>query len=347
MKNNKTIFVSIASYRDEMCQTTLEYIFKNAENPKNIYVGVCQQNNLNSNEKYDKTCYINDYGNNIRLMTIDYREAKGPTWARYLCSTLYKNEDYFFQIDSHTKLIKNWDSKLISMIEFLKDSGVEYPVLSHYPNLYEPLKDSFEDKNEDRYNGVTRICKSFFNDEGMISFHGAEVITTSDFAPTSYVAGGFLFADGHIVKNVPFDPTLDYLFTGEEILHSIRIWTSGYDIYTPNENIAFHEYTRPDVPKIWTDQEYSDTDAINKVKILIGLESKSKELINYKYGLGNKRTLQQYYDFAGIDIKNKKINKNFCKIGIETFNNTNSQENGFLFIFIIIIFLIFIYSFNN
>ena len=181
----------------------------------------------------------------------------------------------------------------------------------------------------------------------MISFHGAEVITTSDFAPTSYVAGGFLFADGHIVKNVPFDPTLDYLFTGEEILHSIRIWTSGYDIYTPNENIAFHEYTRPDVPKIWTDQEYSDTDAINKVKILIGLESKSKELINYKYGLGNKRTLQQYYDFAGIDIKNKKINKNFCKIGIETFNNTNSQENGFLFIFIIIIFLIFIYSFNN
>ena len=31
-----------------------------------------------------------------------------------------------------------------------------------------------------------------------------------------------------------------------------------------------------------------------------------------KYGLGKKRTLQEYYDFAGIDIKNKKIYKNFC-----------------------------------
>jgi hypothetical protein len=33
-----------------------------------------------------------------------------------------------------------------------------------------------------------------------------------------------------------------------------------------------------------------------------------------KYGLGKKRSLQEYYDFAGIDVKNKKVYKNFCPV---------------------------------
>ena len=31
-----------------------------------------------------------------------FSEARGPTNARHLAATLYRNEDYFFQIDSHT-----------------------------------------------------------------------------------------------------------------------------------------------------------------------------------------------------------------------------------------------------
>ena len=31
-----------------------------------------------------------------------------------------------------------------------------------------------------------------------------------------------------------------------------------------------------------------------------------------KYGLGTDRTLQQYFDYAGIDLKNKKVTKQFC-----------------------------------
>lgn len=350
--SDKTIFISVASYRDSMCQTTLKYIFKNAENPKNIFVGICQQINKESNESYDTECFLNEYGGNIRLMTIDYTEAKGPTWARYLCSTLYNNEDYFFQIDAHTKLVKNWDIKLKRMLEKLKESGVEHAVLSHYPNVYEPAKDSFEDRNEDRFTGVTRICQSFFNDQGIISFHGAESIQTTEPTQSPYIAGGFIFSEGSLIKDVPFDPNLDYLFVGEEILHSIRIWTSGYNIYTPSENIAFHEYTRPDVPKIWTDKNYSDVDAINKVKTLLGLSKDSPELVNYKYGLGHKRTLQEYYDFAGIDVKNKKVNKNFCKNDyIETFENNNTvppqhSDMGIVFVIVAIVVLFFVYYFT-
>jgi len=33
---------------------------------------------------------------NIRMININHTEAKGPTYARYLCSTLYKDEVIFF-----------------------------------------------------------------------------------------------------------------------------------------------------------------------------------------------------------------------------------------------------------
>ena len=44
MIKKDAIFVSLASYRDDSCLTTLHSIFAKAKNPSNIYVGICQQN---------------------------------------------------------------------------------------------------------------------------------------------------------------------------------------------------------------------------------------------------------------------------------------------------------------
>jgi hypothetical protein len=44
-------------------------------------------------------------------------------------------------------------------------------------------------------------------------------------------------------KKTPPDPHLHQLFIGEEISKFARLWTRGYDVYTPNKNIAFHDYT--------------------------------------------------------------------------------------------------------
>jgi hypothetical protein len=302
----ETIFVSIASYRDKMCVKTIEDIFDKAAVPSRIFLGICEQN-----KELGEACVNPNtaYAKNIRKVSINYTEAKGPTWARFICSTLYNNEDYFFQIDSHTKLVKDWDIKCIDAIHALQNQGVLKPILSHYPL-------DIADYANYTPTLVPRITKSFFNDRGMISFEGAELIETNgQLIRNAYIAAGCIFTIGQFVKEVPFDPTLDYVFVGEEILLSARAYTSGYDVFTPSENIAFHFYTRSDSPKIWTDNPYySDLEAFDRIKCSLKLKNYRCVYIDEKYGLGNVRTLESFYDFTGIDTKSQTTHKSFGPI---------------------------------
>lgn len=350
----KTIFVSVASYRDTECPTTLRSLFQNAKNPERIYVGICQQNDIEDTQCYDKNDNIlSKFSNNIRQIKLPHFEAKGPTWARYLCSRLWDGEDYYFQIDSHTKVIKNWDEILLSMIEGIYNSSINKKiVLSHYP----PVIEDYSPEQKDEI--VPRICKSFFNDRGIISLKAAEKMPSNGKTyQVPYMAAGMFFASSDFLKNVPFDPNLPYLFTGEEILLSARFWTHGWDIYTPSQNIAYHFYTRKDEPKFWSDISYSDEEAVSRVKKLLQLTEGDNDENNKKYGLGTERTLKEYYEYAGIQLESKNVDKNFCRIeykdtngnvinNIEHFGNThttNINQNDISPIFLIIVLLVIIF----
>ena len=359
-----SIFVSIASYRDLYCSRTLESIFKNAKDPTNIFVGICIQN-----DDGDEDCHLTNpelaqHNGNISTIRMRHFEAKGPTWARYLCSTLYNKQDYFLQVDSHTLFAKDWDAKLINMMMEIKYTTDSTDIiLSQYPPNYEDYE-----KETNNPKMVHAICTSFFNDSGMISFPGAEVIdmsTESRYIQSAYIAAGMFFCEAKCLIDVPFDPNLPNLFVGEEISHSIRCWTAGYDIYTPNENTVYHLYTRSDQPHIWDDKKdnkhYSDVDAVNKVKAMLELDPEAqakvpehiKENID-KYGLGTKRSLQDYYNFAEIDIKNRKVSKNFCAkppttdVG-EGFANYNEEPDWTMYILIAVLslFILNILYFSN
>ena len=316
--HSPTIFVSVASYRDKYCSRTLESMYESAANPSSVFVGLCVQN-----DEGDEDCILQNpalakYKNNIRTINLAHFEAKGPTWARYLCTTLMQNEDYFLQIDSHTLFDKNWDKKLVGMVQDIKtNTPSDDVVLSHYPPLYEEHGNPDRDKKV-----VDTICQSFFNERGMVSFLGAEGVDMKkhQYVQTPHIAAGMFFCEGKCIKEVPYDPYLPNLFVGEEILHSARVWTSGYDIYTPQENVVYHLYTRADQPHVWDDKkDYNDQEAFNKVKKILGFGDAEEDKITDtvktnidKYGLGTKRSLQQYFDFAGIDAENKRIYKNFC-----------------------------------
>ena len=79
---------------------------------------------------------------------------------------------------------------------------------------------------------------------------------TVKYAP--FVAAGFLFAPALFLHEVPFDPFLPWIFMGEEISMSARLWTSGYDIFSPTVNVLNHYYVRRHYPKFWESVNRSD-----------------------------------------------------------------------------------------
>lgn len=316
----KTIYVSIASYRDKMCLPTLQSLFKNAKLPQRVFIGICEQNDVD-----DTPCFDEKYKNNVKVIKLSHKDAKGPAYARYLCSQLYNDQDYYFQIDSHCLFVKDWDSKLIDMIEMLIEQNIsKKPLLSTYPREYEDYTREPSDNSE-----ITMITRAFINSDNIVSFYGADFVSPPEIPEKSYfIAAGFLFAPAAFIKQVPFDPFLDNLFVGEEILLTMRAFTHGWDVFTPNKNIMYHLYTRSDQPKFWDDNYKQPTEAQMKVRMLTNINenftpvSRSLEL----YGLGKDRTKEEFY-------QNIKLDKS---------ENPRSESNLIFIISLIFLFILFI-----
>jgi len=304
---NNTIFVAIASYLDYEIRHTILDCIRNADNPDNLRFSLCLQ--YGDDTKTGKNC-IDDLLDfyKIEAVKFHYTESKGGCWARNLAQLKYCGEKYSLQVDSHTRFIQGWDTILIKDYEELKAKGYN-PLLSFLPPPYHRNDETGVDHSYRHFTDLDRmnIPKiASISAEYWPNYGGYENEINIGFKPKSIILlyGGFIFADGKWVVDVEQDP--EHYYTGEEFALAIRSYTHGYDIYTPSQIVAWHR-THNSVPK----KHYNTAPkeeanrrhriAIEKLRILI----EGGDL--GKYGLGNKRTLEQYGEYAGIDFKNKKL----------------------------------------
>lgn len=295
-----TIFISIASYRDSECSDTVRDIYKKAKHPERIFCGICEQNS----SAVEEQCVRGDGipRQNLRVVRLPHTEAKGPTYARYLCSRLWRGEKYFLQIDSHSTFVPNFDEILIAEIN--KTADPQNSVLTSYPH------DKGAYSTDETSAPV--ICNGKWNADGLPVFEA--VVKPSSFfkdkpVPTGFASAGLLFGPGEMLQRCPYDPNLPHLFQGEEFLYTARLWTSGFDLYCPSKNVVLHHYLRTEAPKYWTDlpREYEEGKAksIRRVKRLTGLELPVIPQGSDPYGLGTRRTMRQYWEFVGMDPRAK------------------------------------------
>lgn len=301
---DETIFLSVAAFRDAECLATVQDAFAKATRPDRVFVGICQQN-----KEIGEDCVQGldaKYAKQIRSIDLKHTEAKGPTWARYLCSTLYNNEDYFLQIDSHTSFVDGWDDKLITD---LKKCPSAKSILTHYPHAHDANSSTMQ-------NQLPVMCRSRWTDDGLPTFEAVmQPIKDSALRRVPFVAGGMVFAPGSLIRQVPFDDGLDFLFAGEEILLSARFFTHGWDVFTPSQNVVKHHYERKNSPKFWTDiSGYRNKQlvSVERVKRLLGLLL--PPIMHDRYGMGSVRSLQEFWDFSGLDPEKKssKSGELFC-----------------------------------
>ncbi|KAL6068253.1 Glucose N-acetyltransferase 1 [Balamuthia mandrillaris] len=264
-----TIFVSIPSYRDPECQWTVKDLFEKAERPERVFVGICWQ----TNPSEDQACFQEPYPRpaQVREHFLDWKAATGPCLARHFAQGLYRGEDYYLSIDSHTRFVPRWDSRLLELLRQCSLSSSK-PILTGYPAGYQlPNKLPSE---EERRRPPFLCVKGFGKEDGMLRLHGR--LLSGGFAkplPCLFWVSGFSFSSAQMLKEVPYDPHLPFVFFGEESSMSVRLWTHGWDFFAPGEHVLFHLWSRHYRPTFWELPQKSELRARSQRRIrhLLGM----------------------------------------------------------------------------
>jgi hypothetical protein len=297
-----SIFVQIASFQDYELPRTIKDCILKASSDNEIFFGVhsCEMPNLE---------IAIDNFKNLKIEKSIAPKNLGVGLARYIANEFYDGQDYYLQIDSHTRFIQDWDKHLIDSYLLYKQEGLN-PAITSYPGIYyyentqtkfienpSPSYISFKNTEEDQEQfKLDKILpqKSELNKDHNIF--------------TKSVSGGCIFGNGNIANVKPNKKMYNW---GEETLTAIRLFTNGFDLLIPQKDTLYHLY-------------YNHTNDIPNQRILpkpqfnIEVENIIKEsngelfrVINNNIigdqELGTVRTLAQYEYYAGVNFYSGKI----------------------------------------
>lgn len=281
------IFVSVASYRDPELIPTILGLVKNADNPNQLNIVVGWQ--------YDDFESIEPIKHLVNVIDIPFIESKGVCWIRSIIQKQYNSEDYYFQIDSHCKFVKGWDTKLINWYKSLKNQSYN-PIITTYLPAY---------IQNDCLQEIWGMKIDRFLNEGPLFFVPKKVNKKfqSPFKAMGF-SGHFCFTEGRFCKNVPYDENL--YFYGEESNLFIRSYTHGYDLFHPHEIIGWHNYKRTVRKCHWDDHfYYHNWNDLEKLSI-----QRYNDVLNNKvktHKLGSKRTIKEFEKYTNVDIFKKLL----------------------------------------
>lgn len=306
------IFISIASYQDPLLEATLKSAFEKSDAPENLVFGVCDQSSTPL--KLESI----EFNKQIKYEHVDPLYSKGPCWARSRIQDSFDDEDYYLQIDSHMQFERGWDSYLIKYIKEIQTINTEMhqlPIITCYPRSFDVIdinNSKFElNKSDNRTHTIAYREDAMFIKENFCRQIGA--IANKEICHGYLIAAGFLFSTKEFVKQIPYDP--DFYFYGEEISMMLRAFTRNFGIFHLPDVPVFHLYA--DISDIKRKLHWDeDEDSKRETKWHEREERSIKKLndvINNRvegvFGLGNKRTLQDYKFLSGVDLISKEISE--------------------------------------
>jgi UDP-GlcNAc:polypeptide alpha-N-acetylglucosaminyltransferase len=112
---------------------------------------------------------------------------------------------------------------------------------------------------------------------------------------------------------------------------STRLWTHGYDIFSPAQAVLGHMYVRSGKPKFWQsvnragmNQERLEWLVLQRIHNQLGYPEAARDMIQTQsiltgldlYGMGTERPLKEYLQSVGIDVVQKEITvTGWCESG--------------------------------
>eukprot|EP00981_Chlorochromonas_danica_P010242 scaffold3058_cov165-Ochromonas_danica.AAC.33 len=319
------------NYSDSEGLKTITHLFSTASHPERIFVGHVYQGSV-QDHLHDfsylritdlPTPVANCLKNNIRVLLMPRQDATGPCLARQFAQRLWKDEEYFLQIDSHMRFRPNWDEYLINLLEHIENEKLETKkaVLTTYPIAY-----NLPDSPPSDYSPTILIPTNFGSD-GILR-QSAKTVTVP-IRPKSYFrsplwASGFSFSRSCLIEDVEYSSYLPQLFFGEESLMAARLFTAGYDFFAPGEAVLYHLYSRDHRPVFSTarlsdhDNRQSQRQASQEVvRILLGEDiaqpnDSTKRLLRLnreRFPMGSERSLDEFEAYCGVSFAAKSITR--------------------------------------
>ena len=312
-----TIFVQIAAYRDPDLSATLHNLIQRAAHPERLHLGICLQLADDDPPHWGPSAFPNHP--HLEILRFHAAESRGACWARRQAQSVYGGEDFLLQIDSHMRAVEHWDDLLLKT---WKECSDKCAVLSVYPN-------SFQQPCQLQTSTLPVMGAAGFDANGILKFQGICRFRLPDEQPErpipgAFIAGGFMFGPGSIVNEVPYDPEL--YFYGEEVSMSARLWTSGFNIYAPNRLLLFHFYKSESTSAEHSANHWNDHSewhqynlrSLKRVHTLLGSLDHAPASIRCcndhpgklnAYGLGTKRSLNMYQQWAGFHFAKAEISQ--------------------------------------
>ena len=295
-----SIFVQISAYQDHELSKTINDCIKKSSGKNKLHFGI---NLVFKEEDIFIPCVPN-----LKIKTSKAPENLGVGVGRYLANQFYDGEDFYLQVDAHTRFAENWDDIAIDNYNLYKEEGCN-PVLTAYPSpyWYEDGKEVF-DSNPDinaidfRIEDVELFKKTKFFHQYSKSAEGS-IFTKS-------ISGGSVFSSGDISLIAPNTKMFNW---GEEMLYAARLFTHGYDLMIPQKQYLYHLYY-DHVKKENNFRSLSGSDFPDETNRIT--EESNKEIyriitnnIVSDEGLGNKRTLDEYWFYIGLSEELISISK--------------------------------------
>eukprot|EP00192_Tetraselmis_astigmatica_P008377 CAMPEP_0117655384 /NCGR_PEP_ID=MMETSP0804-20121206/4251_1 /TAXON_ID=1074897 /ORGANISM="Tetraselmis astigmatica, Strain CCMP880" /LENGTH=688 /DNA_ID=CAMNT_0005461733 /DNA_START=303 /DNA_END=2368 /DNA_ORIENTATION=- len=309
------IFVSIVSFRDMETAWTIDSIFSAADDWQRVRVGIVWQADSMEAAKNMALLSQRPWRRHVREVRVDWREATGPCRARHLAESLWAGEGFFLQLDSHMRFASGWDTAMLRWLEAAEAASTfGKAVLSSYPPGYEGSGAAAELPDDHR---PTLLCASHFGpDDGLLRIQGRRLRDPPvDEEPlrSLFWAAGLSFSRSQLIKEAPYNPHLPLLFFGEEMERLARMWTAGWDVFAPPKSIVFHLWSRSNRPTFTATVpadpvvKNSSQEAVRRFlagePCLCGAAAGPME----GFPLGQRRSLQDFYAFCGVDFASGAI----------------------------------------
>ena len=301
----ESIFVQISSYHDYELPKTIMDILNKSSGDFQINFGIHH-------------IYFQEDDIEIpNLPNVNVAISKAPSnlgmgLGRKIAHQFYNGEDYYLQVDAHSRFDPNWDRFIVGEIKRYQAMGFAKPLLTMYPRNYwyeEDGSEHFDEANENSTYISFHENKQLFMD---MRFPSQTAMPNENNIFCKSVSGGCIFTVGDFV--IPNDKIFA---NGEEFFIAARAWTRGYDILLPSRMYMSHlYYDGNNKPKnrrrlVWEDVSGNLLNVLTTVSYTEIKKMFTENLIGPDY-LGTERTLEEFGTYAGVDFNTGEVFDQIC-----------------------------------